>query len=176
MTDCIFCSYVAGREPATVVYKDDLVHAIMAPAQANPGHLLITPTQHVERLAQMSEEAGMHLFRIAMRMQRAIDSSGIKCDGTYLSLAEGEGAFQIVPHIYMDLVPRFRHDQYWILATIDRPYARPDALLHRLFDDRVWRFVGEARRAREVDSSPGRIDDLAAQIRDSYAAMWGRST
>lgn len=77
---------------------------------------------------------------------------------------------------YMDLVPRFRHDRYRILATIDRPYARPDALLHRLFDDRVQRWLAEARRANEVDSSPERIDEVAAEIRDSYAAMWGCST
>ena len=173
MIDCLLCSYVSDREPAEVVYKDELVLAMMARRPANPGHLLITPAQHVERLAQISEEAGMHLFRIAMRMQRAIESSGIKCEGTYLSLAEGEGAFQIVPHIYIDLVPRFRYDWYWIQATIDLPYARPDALVQRLFDDRVQRLLVEARRANASDSDSMRIDETAARIRDSYAAIWG---
>ena len=174
--DCLFCAYVSGREPAAVVYRDELVLAMMAPGPANPGHVLITPVQHIERLGGMSEEAGMHLFRIAMRMQRAIENSSIRCEGTYLVLAEGVGAFQIVPHIYFDLVPRFPRDRYWMLATIDRPYARPDALLDRLFDDRAQGRPGESRRADEIESSPARINDLAAQIRESYAAIWGGST
>ena len=172
--DCLFCAYVSGREPAAVVYQDELVVAMMSPGPANPGHVLITPKQHIERLAEMSEEAGVHMFRIAMRMRGAIENSSIRCDGTYLGLVEGEGAFQMVPHIYMDLVPRFRRDRYSVLATIDRPYARPGALLDRLFDDRAQGRPGEGRRANEIESSPERINDLAAQIRESYMSIWGR--
>jgi histidine triad (HIT) family protein len=171
--DCFFCACVSGREPAAVVYQDELVLAMMAPGPANPGHVLITPTQHIERLGGMEEEAGIHLFRIAMRMQRAIENSIVKCEGTYLGLAEGVGSFHIVPHLYIDLVPRFRDDRYEILATIDRPYDQPDALLRHLFDDRVRRWPGKARRANEVDPSLSRIDDVAAEIRNSYAAIWG---
>ena len=122
--DCFICRYVSGREFAEVVYSDDLVFAMMSPSPANPGHVLILPAQHIERLGEMTEEGALHLFTLAMRMQRAIEKSSIKCDGMYLALAEGEGTFQIVPHIYVDLVPRFRYDRYWMLATIDEPYAR----------------------------------------------------
>jgi histidine triad (HIT) family protein len=71
----MFCAFVSGREPAAVVYQDELVLAMMAPGPANPGHMLITPAQHIERLAEMSEKSGMHMFRTAMRMQRAIENS-----------------------------------------------------------------------------------------------------
>lgn len=177
MINCVFCDFVTGKDrTASIVYRDDIVLAIMATGPANPGHLLITPTEHIERLAQMSEETGMHMFRIAMRLHRAIEKSGIKCEGTYLDLAEGTGAFRIVPHIYMDLVPRFRRDPYYVRAMIDRPYDDPEALLRRLAEDRIRRWRGEAPREYEDQDSPEALDELAAKIRDSYSAIWGRST
>lgn len=140
MIDCLFCSYVSGKDQrVSIVYQDELVLVMMSPGQANPGHVLITPKQHIGRLEEMPEETGMHMFKIAMRMQRAIEKSGIKCEGTYLDLAEGTGTFQIVPHIYMNLVPRFRWDRYYVRAVIDQPYADPDALLRWLVEDRVRR-------------------------------------
>jgi len=173
--DCFICRYVSGREFAEVVYSDDVVFAMMSPSPANPGHVLILPAQHIERLGEMTEEGASHLFTIAMRMQRAIEKSSIKCDGMYLALAEGEGTFQIVPHIYVDLVPRFRHDRYWMLATIDEPYARPAALFERLLSDRARDKAG-ARSFYEAEARPERISAIAAQIREAYAAIWSGPT
>ena len=177
MDGCVFCDFVTGKDRrVSIVYRDDVVLAFMAPGPANPGHVLITPTQHIERLAQMSEETGMHMFRIAMRLQRAIEKSGIKCEGTYLDLAEGTGAFQIVSHIYMDLVPRFRWDRYYVWAIIDRPYDDPDALLRRLAEDRIRWWGGEKPVRFGDESSPESLDAMAIKIRDSYSAMWGSAT
>ncbi len=176
MIECLFCSYVSGKDQrVNIVYEDDLVLAMMAPAPANPGHVWITPRQHIERLAEMDEQTGMQMFRVAMRMQRAIERSGIRCEGSYLSLAEGEGSFQIVPHIYMDVVPRYRWDRYYVLAVIDRPYSRPDELYRTLFDDRIRRWADDLRRSHDEELSPEKIDELAAKIRDSYKTIWGSS-
>ena len=173
MIDCLFCSFVSGKDQrVSIVYQDELVLVMMSPTQANPGHVLIAPKQHVERLGQMPEASGMHMFKIAMRMQRAIEKAGVKCEGTYLSLAEGEASFQ-APHIYMDVVPRFRWDRYYVKAVIDRPYDDPDALLRWLVEERVRRWPGERPRALADECSPEMLDELAPRIRDSYAAIWG---
>lgn len=176
MDYCLFCSCVSGKEQRVhIVYQDNLVLAMMPPGQANPGHVLIMPKAHIERLAEMSEETGMHLFRIAMRLQRAIEKSGIKCEGTYLDLAEGAGAFQIGTHIYLNLVPRFRWDRYYVKAVIDRPYADPDALLRTLVEDRIRRWRGESEDTHADEVSLEELDELAERIRDSYTAIWSDS-
>jgi diadenosine tetraphosphate (Ap4A) HIT family hydrolase len=177
MIDCFFCSVVSRKEQrVSIVYEDELMLVMMSPSPANPGHVLILPREHIESLAQMDENTGMHMLRIAMRTRRAIGESGIKCDGSYLSLADGEAGFQIVPHVYMDLVPRFRSDHYWILANIDEPYAQPDALFSKLFEDRARRWRTPSRRALADESSPEELDELAGKIRSSYEAIWGSAT
>ena len=176
MIECLFCSCVSGKEQRVhIVYQDDLVLAMMSPGQANPGHVLIMPKQHIERLLEMSEETGMHLFRIAMRIGRAIEKSGIRCEGSYLDLAEGAGAFQIGAHIYLNLVPRFNWDRYYARAVIDRPYSDPDALLRTLVEDRIRRWRGESEDTHVDEISPEELEELAARIRDTYTEIWGSS-
>jgi histidine triad (HIT) family protein len=173
MIDCLFCSFVSGKDQrVSIVYQDEVVLVMMSPRQANPGHVLIVPKQHIERFGQMPEAAGMQMFRIAMRMQRAIEKAGVKCEGTYLSLAEGEASF-CAPHLCMDVVPRFRWDQYYVKAVIDRPYDDPDALLRWLAEERVRRSQVERLRALGDECSPEIVEELAVRIRDSYASIWG---
>lgn len=176
MNDCLFCSIVSGEDRrASIVYQDDLVLAMIAQGAANPGHVLILPREHIERLAALGEETGMQMFRIAMRLQRAIEKAGAGCEGTYIDLAEGVGTFQMMPHIYMNLVPRFEWDRYYALAVIDSPYDDPAALFRKLAEDRARRWRGETPTASFNDSSES-ADEWAARIRDSYAAIWGSST
>lgn len=177
MVDCLFCSIASGQEKrASIVYQDELVLVIMSPRQANPGHVLITPAAHIERLQELPEETGMHMFKIAMRMQRAIEKAGIKCEGTYLGLAAGSGSFQMIPHIYMDLIPRFSWDDYYTRALIDEPYADPDALLRWLAEERTRLWTRRRPRALADETSAEVLDELAGRIRESYAAIWGSST
>jgi hypothetical protein len=97
MTDCVFCDIIAEGAPASVVYSDGLVLAIMDISPVNPGHVLVMPKDHVARMAEMDEELSMHLFRIAMRVAAAPPGSGVECEGINIFLADGEAAFQEAP-------------------------------------------------------------------------------
>jgi histidine triad (HIT) family protein len=175
--NCPFCSFISGRDRRVgVAYQDEMVLVMMSPGQANPGHLLIMPKQHIERLSEMPEEVAAHLFKIAVRMRRAIEASGIRCEGSYLSAAEGEGSFQMDGHFYLELVPRFRRDRYYVRAIIDRPHADPDSLLRKLFEDRRRRSLDDGSYEGGIETTQEELDELAASIRRSYEAIWGSAT
>lgn len=113
---CIFCDIVAGKAPASVVYEDDIVIVFMTIGPVNPGHMLVVTKAHIPSMAEMDEAIGMHLFRIVMRLERAIRKSGVRCEGTNLFLADGEAAFQDVFHFHMHVFPRFKGDSFKIHA------------------------------------------------------------
>jgi histidine triad (HIT) family protein len=141
MSDCVFCDIVAGELPASVVYEDDVLIAIMDIAPVNPGHTMVIPKKHFAYMADMDEETGMHLFRVTMRVERAIRGSGVRCEGTNLFLADGEAAFQEIFHLHMHVFPRFKGDAFKI--------------------DADW----SVRPAREG------LDRIAASIRRAYEAQ-----
>jgi len=113
MEGCVFCAIVAGREPASFVYQDDLVVAFMGHRPVTRGHTLVIPRGHATHLADMDEEAGAHLFRITMRVAAAIRHSGVRADGIRLSLSDGRAAGQAVMHAHMHVIPRYPGDGAW---------------------------------------------------------------
>jgi diadenosine tetraphosphate (Ap4A) HIT family hydrolase len=116
MTDCVFCEIVAGAAPASVVQADEVALAIMSIGPVNPGHVLVLPKRHAPYLADLDEETGAHLFRVATRVAAAIRRSGLRCEGINLFLADGEAAFQEVFHLHLHVFPRFKGDAFRIDA------------------------------------------------------------
>jgi histidine triad (HIT) family protein len=116
VSDCVFCDIIARKLPLSVVYEDDTVIAIMDTSPVTPGHVLVIPKKHVPYMADMDEETGAHLFRVTMRIARAIRESGLQCEGINLFLADGEAAFQEILHLHLHIFPRFEGDTFKIDA------------------------------------------------------------
>jgi histidine triad (HIT) family protein len=112
MTDCVFCRILAGREPVSMVYQDDFCSAFMDIQPVNPGHLLVIPNMHAPYLAQLDEETGARMFRIAHRLAQAVRESGVRCEGVNLFLADGEAASQEVFHVHLHVIPRYESDGF----------------------------------------------------------------
>lgn len=60
MEDCVFCRIIKGVVPASLVYEDEKVVAIMDTQPVNLGHVLIIPKVHAAQLAELEEETGTH--------------------------------------------------------------------------------------------------------------------
>ncbi len=78
----------------------------------NPGHVLVVPRSHVARLTEMGEKLGGKIFELAMKVARALRRSGVRCEGVNLLLSEGEVAGQVVFHVHLHVIPRFRGDGF----------------------------------------------------------------
>lgn len=112
VSDCVFCEIVAHRAEATLVRQDDLVTAFMDTQPVNAGHVLVVPNEHATFLADLPEETGTHMFRVAQRVARALRDSGLPCEGVNLFLADGEAAGQEVFHVHLHVFPRVSDDGF----------------------------------------------------------------
>jgi histidine triad (HIT) family protein len=86
--------------------------AFMDIQPVNAGRVLVVPEDHVASLADLPEDTGVHMFRIAQRVTAALYESGLDCEGVNLFLADGETAGQEVFHIYLHVFPRFDGDGF----------------------------------------------------------------
>jgi histidine triad (HIT) family protein len=112
VADCVFCEIVAGRQPSSTIYRDDVCAAFLDTQPVNPGHLLIAPNVHAACLADLDEETGAHMFRVAQRLAGALRRCGVQCEGINLFLADGAAAMQEVFHVHLHVVPRYERDGF----------------------------------------------------------------
>jgi len=110
MEMCIFCRIVAGDAHGHFVYKDQYCTAFLDIDGFNPGHALVVPNNHVERLADLTPEAGAHVVATALRIAQAIRLGDLSSEGFNLFMSDGECAGQEVAHIHLHVLPRFSGD------------------------------------------------------------------
>lgn len=113
---CVFCEIVAGRAEASLVYADDTVIAFMDINPVNPGHVLVIPRDHAPQLADLDEEHGAQVWRIAHRVAKALRRSGLRVEGINFFLSDGKVAFQEVFHVHLHVLPRFANDDFKVDA------------------------------------------------------------
>jgi diadenosine tetraphosphate (Ap4A) HIT family hydrolase len=124
---------VDGTVESSRVYEDDEVLAFMDIQPVTDGHLLVIPKRHASDLADLDEQLGMSMFRIAQRLAAALRRSGLPCEGVNLFLADGEAAFQEVFHVHLHVFPRTTGDGFRIDADWrERPRAELDDAAERI--------------------------------------------
>jgi histidine triad (HIT) family protein len=136
---CPFCELVAGRTPASIVFADEDALAVMDRQPLTPGHVLVLPTRHASGLSDLAEGAAAHMFTIALRTQRALRGSGLRCDGVNLFLADGEAAGQEVFHVHLHVLPRFEGDGFRVLYERSSRPRREDLDAAAARIRRAWR-------------------------------------
>ena len=98
MTACVFCSIVAGHEPATIHEDWDDAIAIEPLNPVTDGHALIIPKVHVIDAAIDPRITGMVMERAA--------SFGRWWRSFNLITSVGEEATQTIRHLHVHFVPR----------------------------------------------------------------------
>jgi histidine triad (HIT) family protein len=135
MSSCLFCKIVAGDEPAVVVHRDAQCMAFMDVHPLSPGHVLLIPTAHAERLDQLDAATRAHLYRVMDTLIAAQRLAGLGVEGSQLIVNDGKAANQHIPHVHLHLVPRRRGDAlgfFWRVflhfTGLFGPRARRDRL------------------------------------------------
>ena len=98
--------------PASVVWRGDGCTAFLDIQPINAGHVLVVPDEHATSLADLREDTGARMFRIAQRTAAALYGGGLDCEGVNLFLADGESAGQEVFHVHLHVIPRFEGDGF----------------------------------------------------------------
>jgi histidine triad (HIT) family protein len=109
--DCIFCKIQAGAMPAARVYEDEKALAFIDIGPIRPGHTLLIPREHHERLTDLPEALAAHLGRLLPRLGRAVVRAA-DADGFNLHQTNGRCSGQVVPHVHVHIIPRHDDDGY----------------------------------------------------------------
>ena len=109
---CVICKLVSGELEVSMVYQDDCCSAFLDHQPINPGHALIVPNRHASNLAELDEEEGARMFRVAQRLAAVLRKSGVRCEGVTLQLADGDVAGQEVFHTHLHVIPRYVGDGF----------------------------------------------------------------
>ena len=103
-SNCIFCKINAGEIPGDFVYRDDDTFVIRDIAPRAPVHLLVIPTDHVERITELGSEDPAIIAAMSRAAKEAVQSEGIAESGYRLIINQGDEGGQEVPHLHMHVL------------------------------------------------------------------------
>ena len=120
--DCIFCKIVSGTIPCFRVFESEHVLAFLDINALSPGHTLVIPKHHAERLHQLPESAATHLGAGVARVARALVEGGMGDEYNVLQ-NNGRSAHQAVMHVHYHVIPKTDDeglDLVWNAGTPDK--------------------------------------------------------
>lgn len=109
MSDCIFCKIITRELPSHSVYEDDAVFAFLDIHPVNPGHTLIVPKRHSERIEDAPQEDVNNILATIKKIAPGI-LAAVRAKAFNIGVNNGAHAGQLIPHIHFHLMPRFPQD------------------------------------------------------------------
>jgi len=67
---CIFCKIIAGDAPASVIYQDEQIMALMTLHPTRPGEFMVIPKDHIDEFCDLPDDLACHIIRHAQRLSR----------------------------------------------------------------------------------------------------------
>jgi histidine triad (HIT) family protein len=105
--DCAFCRVIAGSEPGSIVFEDEISVAFLDNRPLFPGHSLLVPRDHLETFWDLPADLIGPLFTNAQLLSAAIRDA-MESQGAFV--AANNVVSQSVPHFHVHIVPRNRKD------------------------------------------------------------------
>lgn len=119
---CIFCRIAAGKAPAWVVYEDEHAIAFLDTRPIAPGHILVCPKAHSERLTQMEELANL---TAALKKVAHMVEANLAADYN-IGANQGALAGQVVFHHHWHVIPRYEGERrdFWTRMELTDDMAK----------------------------------------------------
>jgi histidine triad (HIT) family protein len=101
---CVFCEIVAGREPASKIFEDDFVMAMMVLHPTSPGECLVLPKSHVDHFTDVDHPTAKRMIVVAQKIGRRMRE--VFAPQRVGMVIHGFG----VPHAHLCVVPLHHPD------------------------------------------------------------------
>ena len=109
MNECIFCRIIKREIPCSKVYEDDRFLCFLDIMPINKGHILVIPKEHYETVLDMPDNLLKDIFVLAKKISKAV-MDGTGADGFNIGINSYEAAGQVVMHMHLHIIPRFKDD------------------------------------------------------------------
>ncbi len=105
--DCLFCDIISRKHIGHFIYEDENFVAILDKYPIDDGHSLVLTKKHYEKITDMPEDEVGKLFSKIPKIARLIIDA-TKADGFTLAQNNGKAAKQIIPHVHVHVIPRYK--------------------------------------------------------------------
>jgi histidine triad (HIT) family protein len=106
---CIFCSIISGLARASIIYQDSFFIALLDKYPFSYGHTLVIPRKHYADFLEMPENEVGPLYTFVWFIAKVV-SKAVKPEGFNIGQNNGRAANQIIPHVHVHIIPRFKED------------------------------------------------------------------
>jgi len=111
MTDCIFCKIKKGELPSFKLYEDEKTLAFLDIHPVNYGHTLVIPKNHSRNIFDVPPSDWAATMETARMLANIIETS-MNADGVNVAVNNREHAGQVVDHVHVHIIPRFKGDGF----------------------------------------------------------------
>ena len=116
---CVFCHISKNASDDAnlhVLYRDEHCFIVMNRYPYTPGHFMIIPHTHTDKLETLDPEVWLHISALTQKGVRLL-KEGLGAHGVNLGMNLGKaGGAGIAEHIHLHLVPRWERDTNFITA------------------------------------------------------------
>jgi histidine triad (HIT) family protein len=105
--DDAVCRIVRGELDAAVVWRDETMIAFLDHRPVFKGHVLVSPTRHVDTLLDLPGDLYVPVLELARRVAAALPLA-LGAQGTFVAV--NNVVSQSVPHLHVHVVPRTKGD------------------------------------------------------------------
>ena len=129
--NCIFCKIVRGELPSIKVCEDAETIAILTIEPVNTGHTLVIPKEHVANVFEATPEVWAKVQETVRKVAHAVEK-GVSADGVNINMNNREHAGQVVDHIHVHIIPRFKGDGFSLWPHHDRKEEAGDPIAAKI--------------------------------------------
>ena len=104
MSDCLFCSIVAGTIPCTEVHNDENFLAFRDISPQAPTHILIIPKRHISGLSRLADTDGQLMGQLILLGREIAAAEGLTDGGFRFVINDGVDGGQTVDHLHLHLL------------------------------------------------------------------------
>lgn len=119
---CVFCHISQNSENDEnfhILHRDEHCFVVMNKYPYTPGHFMIIPHLHTDKLEELESETWLHMSALAQKSVRLL-KEGFGAHGVNIGINLGAaGGAGIAEHVHMHLVPRFNRDTNFITSIAD---------------------------------------------------------
>jgi len=145
LDECVFCHISKNSnedEESRVLYRDEYCFIVMNLYPYTPGHFMIIPHTHTDKLEELDSEVWLHMSALAQKGVRLL-KEGLGAHGVNIGMNLGKaGGAGIAEHIHMHLVPRWERDTNFITSIAQtRVYSTDFERIYKKIKSLVPKYI-----------------------------------
>jgi len=142
---CVFCHislHVEQDEDLSVLYWDEFCFIVMNKFPYTPGHFMIIPYTHTDKLEDLDPNVWLHMSALAQKCVRLL-KEGFGAQGVNIGMNLGKaGGAGIAEHIHMHLVPRWERDTNFITSIANtRVYSSDFEKIYKKIKELIPKYL-----------------------------------